>query len=298
MATELQTKLIEFAKIDESPARDARAELRQALVDEYADALLADVDLGHGVLFWDGAKHWLGDGLHRGKAGRKRGHKGDVYEIRPGGYDEAFAFACRANDAHGGRTSNEDKRARCEAYWRRHWPAEGQPRPSDRAVALACNVSHELAGRVRKGLESDGALSTVDNARAADGRTYPSRRRKSEAEASVALDGETRVIDPPSANGRHATNGHAPAVEPELAWKPLDGEDEPISGDEWDAAEAEQATREAAERVRKLIAKAAREVDGYAERASLKGSDWHDGVLESLDEALRRFNAAPEGAAT
>jgi hypothetical protein len=212
--TQVRTGNVGFDKIDESPAKDARARIRDELADEYADALAGGANLGRGTVFHDGSRYWLGDGVHRIAAGRKQGKRAAEFEIREGGYDEAFAFACRANDTHGGRTSNDDKRARCEAYWRRHWK---DPRPADRAVALACNVSYELAGKVRRSLEESGALPTVGNAQASDGRIVPSRR-------FAIPDPEPAAEDPPH------VNGHTPTVGPLTDPDPDEEDDEdPVS---------------------------------------------------------------------
>ena len=165
---------IRFDDIDRSPARDARACLRDALVAEYADELKVHASLGHGTVFFDGLVYWLGDGLHRMTAGERVGRTEDEFEVLEGGYDEAFEHACRANDKHGGRTSGDDKRARCESYWRRH--AHDDPRPSDRKVAFATHVSHTLASEVRRTLEEQQVLGTAETKTGLDGKTYPTRK--------------------------------------------------------------------------------------------------------------------------
>jgi hypothetical protein len=300
-------KFLEFSKIDRSPALAAREFLRPHAVEKHAELALADVDVGKPVVFFDGKTHWLGDGSHRIAGAEKAGHKGAQVEIREGGFDEAFRFACSANDAHGVETSAGDKRARAAHLWLRR--KDENPRPSDRVIGIGANVSTELARLVRLDLERDGQLPTVGSSVGADGKvrtTTPKREEPANRLSGV----EDAMVPVSSLIPGKVTNGKAdeairePARTQEPAWVETDEDREPVLTDaDWDAAEADEAVTAAADRVRKKIAAAVREVDAFAEAYGRKGGGAHQQTISALDAALCRFGvlqveATPLGAAT
>lgn len=241
-----QGKLIAFTSIDTSPARDARAKVRSDVVAEYEQHYRDDVNLGPGTVFYDGKKYWLGDGVHRLTAAAKAGEKGDQFLIEKGGYDEAFAYACRANDTFGARSSNGDKRARTEKYLLRH--AKDDPQPSDGLIAKACNVSDDLVCKVRKALAASGQLPTVGSS------------------SRLGVDGKVRDVS-------HIGKTKGDTSEP--AWVETEEDAAPVLTDE-DWAEAEKEESDAAK-----IKRAAKPFDEAIRRLG----EWERWVVANIIES-------------
>lgn len=64
-----------------------------------------------GVLFFDGLRHWLGDGFHRYHGGRRAGQQALPFDVRSGTRRDALLYALGpANREHGLPMSNADKR--------------------------------------------------------------------------------------------------------------------------------------------------------------------------------------------
>lgn len=100
--------------------------------------------------------YWLADGCHTVTAARQAGRKAFRAVVIDGNYLDAFKEAARANDTHGVRVSNADKRHRVEqalacpdlADW------------SNRRIAEFCGVSHVFVNQVRPEL-SNADVETV-----------------------------------------------------------------------------------------------------------------------------------------
>jgi hypothetical protein len=146
-----------------------RATIDIAVVNEYAEQMAAGAKFPPVVLFATNGKHWIGDGWHRIHASEQIGALDVDAEVRAGGRMEALKHALGANDAHGNRRSNADKR-RCVEIALREFG-----KMSSRAIAEMCGVSHTFVDATRP------ALATVANAptvTTTDGRQYPATREK------------------------------------------------------------------------------------------------------------------------
>jgi hypothetical protein len=108
------------------------------------------------VVFHDGMSNWLGDGSHRIYAALSIGQQDIDADVRPGTRNDALRYALTANDTHGVRTTNADKRhgvemaLDCEA-WR------GM---SNVAIAEMCRVSEGLVRRIKKEREDRNSYGT------------------------------------------------------------------------------------------------------------------------------------------
>jgi len=87
-----------------------RTSINEAVVSEYAEAMLAGQVLPAPVVFFDGSAYWLADGFHRVHAARQAGMVDMGFDMRTGTKREAIQFSLGANATHGLRRSNEDKR--------------------------------------------------------------------------------------------------------------------------------------------------------------------------------------------
>jgi regulator of replication initiation timing len=127
-----------------------RTEIHEATVAEYAEAMREGVNLPPLVLFFDGAELWLADGFHRYHASMKLGLVATGAEIHNGTRRDAVLYAAGANDAHGLRRTNADKRRAVmmlldDPEWAT-W--------SDNAIAKTCHVSQPFVGNVRASLKT------------------------------------------------------------------------------------------------------------------------------------------------
>ena len=121
-----------------------RAEINQEAVDDYATALIDGVALPPVVVFHDGKQHWLADGFHRLAAAVAAGKDRIAADVRDGTARDALLHALGANESHGLRRSNADKRRAVEICL--DDPALSQL--EGREIARLCHVSHTLVQNV------------------------------------------------------------------------------------------------------------------------------------------------------
>lgn len=121
----------------------ARVAIHQTTVDEYAEVLTDGGELPPIVVFHDGAAHWIADGFHRLHAHRSIGAVTVRADVRDGTAREAQMYACGANQAHGLRRTNDDKRKAVAGM------LELAPDWSDRAIANHVGVAHTMVAAVR-----------------------------------------------------------------------------------------------------------------------------------------------------
>ena len=132
--------------LDEST--QCRAEMRQEVIDEYAERM-AEGDVFPPIdVFGTREKSWPGDGWHRLLAARLNTYTDIEVVLHPGGRTEAIKWALAANAAHGLKRSNGDKHRAVDIALREF------PKLSGRAIAELCGVGYDLVQRVKKVTES------------------------------------------------------------------------------------------------------------------------------------------------
>jgi len=87
-----------------------RAHMCEETVKEYAEAMAAGAKFPPVIVFHDGTNYWLADGFHRLEAWKRNGVETVKAEVKEGSRIDALKFAFSANNSHGLRMSNEDKR--------------------------------------------------------------------------------------------------------------------------------------------------------------------------------------------
>jgi hypothetical protein len=138
--------VIELSKIRIDGCTQPRAELNQATVDEYAEAIKTGAQLPPVTLFYDGVNYWLADGFHRYFGAKAAGRTTIHEDITPGTLREAILYSLSANSKHGLRRSNADKRRAVQTLLDdAEWGAW-----SDNELARRCAVSVSFVGDVRK----------------------------------------------------------------------------------------------------------------------------------------------------
>lgn len=106
----MNIRQVNLSHIRRDGGTQARAEMNQSAIEDYAQAMEAGGKFPPVVLFQDQDTYWLGDGFHRVAAAIKAGKKGIQADIRQGGQRQARLFALGANSTHGVRRTNADKR--------------------------------------------------------------------------------------------------------------------------------------------------------------------------------------------
>jgi flagellar biosynthesis GTPase FlhF len=155
-AAELVLKNIPLADITADKDVQARVELDEEVIGDYAQAMVEGVKFPPCIVFDDGSTKWLSEGFHRFTAAIHTGGKiTHLYcEVREGGKRDAQLYACGANATHGLRPTQEDKRKAVtrlltDPEWGK-W--------ADREIARQCGVSHPFVATVRGELaQADGA---------------------------------------------------------------------------------------------------------------------------------------------
>jgi len=135
----------------------SRVKIDENVVAQYADEMLNGDEFPPVVLFHDGQDYWLADGFHRYFANKRINSPGISAEVKDGSVRDAILHGIKANNKHGLRPSNEDKRKGVmtmlkDIEWQDY---------SNRDVAEICGVSHTFVNAMRKELEGSGNSSTV-----------------------------------------------------------------------------------------------------------------------------------------
>ena len=138
--------LIDRARIRRDGGTQPRAATQAAVIADYAEALSSGVVFPPVVVFFDGTDYWLADGFHRDGAHEALGIPQIQCEVRAGTRRDAVLYAVGANEAHGLRRSNDDKRRAVlilldDEEWSR-W--------SDREIARRVRVGHPLVAELRR----------------------------------------------------------------------------------------------------------------------------------------------------
>lgn len=136
---------IPVASIRLDGGTQSRAMLQDSVIEEYAYAVLEGVQFPPVVIFYDGADHWLADGFHRVRAYLTAGVDHIPADVRQGTRRDAILYSVGANEAHGLRRTNDDKRRAVLTLLNDvEWAAW-----SDREIARQCAVGYTLVAKLR-----------------------------------------------------------------------------------------------------------------------------------------------------
>lgn len=158
------TNVIPLAAIRVDGGTQSRALLHDGVIEEYAAAIADGASFPAVVIFYDGADHWLADGFHRVRAYEAAGRDMIPADIRQGTRRDAILYSVGANEAHGLRRTNEDKRRAVltllnDAEWSK-W--------SDREIARRAAVSDRFVNNLRPSANGSQIARTVER----NGSTY------------------------------------------------------------------------------------------------------------------------------
>jgi hypothetical protein len=153
---------VNLADIRIDGGTQGRVSINTDTVGEYAEAMTGGQVLPPVLVFFDGVAYWLADGFHRLHAQRKIGAVSIEAEVVNGTLLDAKLHAYAANQSHGLRRSNEDKRKAVLGMLADFgaW--------SDNKIAKHVGVSHPFVGSLRS------SLVTVTSEKPAE-RTYTTK---------------------------------------------------------------------------------------------------------------------------
>lgn len=128
-----------------------RAQTEEDVINDYAEAMKEGAQFEAVILFYDGSAYWLADGFHRVEAAKRAGLLDVAAEVHQGTQRDAILFSVGANDKHGLRRTNADKRRAVERLLRddewEQW--------SDREIAKRCKVTHPFVSKIRTELSGN-----------------------------------------------------------------------------------------------------------------------------------------------
>jgi len=181
-----------------------RARLCEETVQEYVEAMAAGAKFPPVIVFHDGTNYWLADGFHRLEAWKRNGVENVKAEVKEGSRIDALKFAFGANNSHGLRMSNEDKRNAVKMAYENRKELGLPDVPAANLIAEIVGVGDVFAGKQLL-LERSWANATARTG--ADGKTrslpIPPPRPKMPPPPG------TRFPTPPTRGG--SDNGGSPA---------------------------------------------------------------------------------------
>jgi len=150
-------KAINLSAIVIDKGTQAREEISEEAVADYAEAMSAGDQFPPVTVFHDGVDYYLADGFHRLHAAKRLGRASIQANVEQGTLRDAILFSLGANNNHGLRRSNADKR-KCvrtlleDFEWGEMSVAE---------MAHLCAVSPQLVLAVKQEVEGGVKVSTV-----------------------------------------------------------------------------------------------------------------------------------------
>jgi len=146
-----------------------RARLCEETVKEYVEAMAAGAKFPPVIVFHDGTNYWLADGFHRLEAWKRNGVNSIKAEVKEGSRTDALKFAFSANNCHGLRLSNEDKRNAVKIAYENRKELGLPDVPAARLIADLVGVNNDFAGRQ---LSLNDSWAAATSRTGADGKTF------------------------------------------------------------------------------------------------------------------------------
>jgi ParB-like chromosome segregation protein Spo0J len=155
-------KTINIQSIIIDKGTQSRAQISEDTVSEYAEAMHDGSQFPPVTVFFDGVDYYLADGFHRLLAVKRLAKTSITANVESGTLRDAILFSLSANNDHGLRRSNADKRKCVETLLDDfEWQAM-----STREIASRCHVSGQLVEAVKAGrAKGEQVSSTVTNSK-------------------------------------------------------------------------------------------------------------------------------------
>ena len=140
--------MINIDRIRYEEGTQARVEINEDRVKDYAEAIENGTQFPPVTLFHDGTSYWLADGWHRLLAHIRIGCISIHEEVKTGTKRDAWLYALGANHTHGLARTNADKRKAVMLAIQ----DDDLKILSNREIAKICNVNHGLVNDIRNEL--------------------------------------------------------------------------------------------------------------------------------------------------
>jgi len=181
-----------------------RARLDKATLDDYQLAIQADDTFPPVILFDDGTALRLADGFHRLAASRRLGCLEIEATVLKGSRGDALRYALTANNRHGLRMTNADKRRAVRLAY--ELMLESDERWSASDVADMTGVSQPTVSKVREEMEGEGS-SFPETVTGKDGRVRKAKAPRpqnfsgGDSPESQLRESPPRAVSGPAATG-------------------------------------------------------------------------------------------------
>lgn len=150
-------KVLNLAAIVIDKGTQSRAQISEETVTDYAEAMSAGDQFPAITVFHDGVDYYLADGFHRLHAVKRLGKTSIQANVEQGTLRDAILFSLGANNNHGLRRSNADKRKCVRTLLEDFEWGE----MSVTEMAHLCAVSPQLVTAVKQEMEGGVKVSTV-----------------------------------------------------------------------------------------------------------------------------------------
>lgn len=150
---------------------------------DYRERILAGDVFPEIDVFWDGADFIQADGFHRFYGHREAKCKTIRAKIHHGTTDDALWFAAQANQKHGKRRSNADKRETVTALLMN----KKFGKLSDRSLADHAGVDHKTVASVRAELQATGDFPQLTERVGRDGKARRAAQKREPVTDHVAV---------------------------------------------------------------------------------------------------------------
>jgi hypothetical protein len=184
----MQELLIETIRTDGGV--QSRERITEEYVTELADFIKAGKKLPPIEVYGDGGEVWAADGFHRLVAHQRAGKRTIRCNVHRGTKADAAWASCAANQEHGLRRTNADKRHAVEMA------VKMRPELSARAVADHVGVDEQMvrASKLRCGIPAPEQVTGKD------GKAYPAHRIRPPWEVEAQGVAPRKIPPPPSGN--------------------------------------------------------------------------------------------------
>ena len=180
----IQRKLVSIDAIRVEMATKVRLNSNPKVIEKYANEMQNKDVFPPVVVFFDGVTNWLADGWHRLKAAKQAGLTEVEAEVRQGTERDALLWAVSANNHHGLRMTNVDKRHAAHILL---FDSEWGQLPS-REIGRLCGLDGKTVEKIRRKLSAENPqMRTVTR----NGKTYMMATKQVEGQ----LEQEAEPVD-------------------------------------------------------------------------------------------------------
>jgi|694.fasta_scaffold67401_3 uncharacterized ParB-like nuclease family protein len=152
-------RLVQIDLLRTDGGTQARAQMTEDAVAEYAEAFEAGHAFPPIAVVDDGTTLWLADGFHRVEASRRLGQERILATVTTGTMVDAVLIAAGSNASHGVRRTNADKKRAVAMVL----GLPGYQDKSDREIARLCAVTHPFVASCRRPAEVEVDETDEDN---------------------------------------------------------------------------------------------------------------------------------------